>query len=45
MQLDLALQFNDSLISEVETQCQDCRNIHECDGIFFEQLDGRDAKL
>jgi hypothetical protein len=28
MQLDLALQFNDSLICEVETLCQDCRDVH-----------------
>jgi hypothetical protein len=45
MQLDLALQFNDSLICEVETLCQDCRNVQECGGIFFEQFGGRDAKL
>jgi hypothetical protein len=36
MQLDLALQFNDSLICEVETLCQDCRNVQEYGGIFFE---------
>ena len=45
VQLDLALQLNDSLICEIETLCQDCRNVQEYDGIFFEQLGARDTKL
>ena len=36
VQLDLALQLNDSLICEIETLCQDCRNVQEYDGILFE---------
>ena len=27
VQLDLALQLNDNLICEIETLCQDCRNV------------------
>jgi hypothetical protein len=36
VQLDLALQLNDSLICEIETLCQDCRNVQKYDGILFE---------
>jgi hypothetical protein len=42
---ELALQFNESFICEVETLCQDCRNVQEYDRIFYEQVGLRDAKL
>jgi hypothetical protein len=40
----LALEFNESFICEVETLCQDCRNVQEYDGIFHEQVGPRDAR-
>ena len=41
----LALHVSESFICEVETLCQDCRNVQEYDGIFHEQVGLRDAKL
>ena len=41
----LVLEVNESFICEVETLCQDCRNVQEYDGIFHEQVGVRDAKL
>ena len=41
----LALEFNESFICEVETLCQNCRNVQEYDGIVLEQLGARDAKF
>jgi hypothetical protein len=41
----LALHVSESFICEVETLCQDCRNVQEYDGIFHEQVGVRDAKL
>ena len=45
VQLDLALQFNESFTCEIETLCHDCCNVQEYHRIFFEQLGARDAKL
>jgi hypothetical protein len=42
---DLALQFTESFICEVETLCQERRNVQEYDGVFHEQVGLRNAKL
>jgi hypothetical protein len=42
---NLGLQFDESFICEVETLCQDCRDVQEYDGVFHEQVGLRDAKL